>query len=66
MSAKRGPGRPKLPKGEAHAKAFTTKLSATELRAVKAAAERAGKPASEWAREGLLRLADNQRQDEQS
>jgi len=60
MRAKRGPGRPRVAKDKAHVKAFTTCLTPDELQKVKTAAKRAGKSASAWARDGLLRVADDE------
>lgn len=54
---KRGPGRPPLKNGTAKVGMFTLRLSAEERAAVIAAAERAGKPVTQWAREALLAAA---------
>ncbi len=50
-------GRPPLPEGEVR-KAFNLRLSADERERVEAAAEQAGKPASQWAREVIVAAAD--------
>jgi len=49
-------GRPALPRGQVKA-VFAIRLSAEERAALDAAAERAGKPVSQWAREALLASA---------
>lgn len=51
---KRGPGRPALAEGTARTIVFTLKVSEDERTAIEAAAERAGKPVTQWAREMLL------------
>lgn len=43
-----------MPKRERRAEIFSVCLSPAELRAVKEAAERAGRPASGWARDLIL------------
>ena len=57
MSAERGRGRPAKPSGTAHVDVFSLKLSADEKALIKAAAEHAGKPVTQWAREALLATA---------
>ncbi len=60
MSArKREPriGRPPLREGSAHTSVFSLKLSSEERSAIEAAADRAGKPVSQWAREAMLSVA---------
>ncbi len=51
---KRGPGRPAFEEGTARTIVFTLKLSDAERAMIRAAAERAGKPVTQWAREALL------------
>jgi predicted HicB family RNase H-like nuclease len=51
---KRGPGRPAFEEGTARTAVFTLKVSDQERAAFAAAAARAGKPVSQWAREALL------------
>ena len=51
---KRGPGRPAFEEGTARTAVFTLKVSDQERAAINAAAERAGKPVSQWARETLV------------
>lgn len=65
MSArKRGPGRPAFAEGTAKTGVFAIRLSDDERSAIVAAAERDGKPITQWAREiliqasGPLRVAD--------
>ena len=53
-AAKRGPGRPSFAEGTAKTGVFTIRLSDEERTAIVAAAERAGKPITQWAREALL------------
>jgi uncharacterized protein (DUF1778 family) len=55
----RGPGRPAFEEGTARTLVFSIKLSAEERAAIDAAAERAGKPVTQWARETLLSAAQN-------
>jgi hypothetical protein len=58
MSQKgRGPGRPKMKPREVRGVVFSTCLTKAERQAVKAAAARAGKTASTWARDVLLTAA---------
>jgi transposase-like protein len=47
-------GRPPKPEGTARTGVFAFKLSEEERAAIVAAAERAGKPVTQWARETLL------------
>jgi hypothetical protein len=47
-------GRPPLPKGTAKKSLLSVRLTREERRAIDQAADEAGKPASEWARELLL------------
>ena len=54
---KRGPGRPAFEEGTARTAVFTLKVSDQERAAFDAAAERAGKSLSQWAREALLTAA---------
>jgi predicted HicB family RNase H-like nuclease len=55
MSArKRGPGRPAFTEGTARTVVFTLKVSEEERESIEVAAERAGKPVTQWAREALL------------
>lgn len=56
---KRGPGRPSLAEGTAKVVVFSLKMSAEERAAIGAAAERAGKPVTQWAREALLAAASS-------
>ena len=53
----RGPGRPAMAEGTAHTSVFSLKHNAEERETIDAAAERAGKPLSRWAREILLAAA---------
>lgn len=53
----RGPGRPALPKGTAKVGMFAVRLSAEARAAIDAAAERAGVPVTQWARDALMRAA---------
>ena len=53
MKSKPKRGRPKLPKNQTRV-AFPIRLSPDERKAVEAAARRAGKKSSEWARNQLL------------
>ncbi len=55
--SKRGPGRPAFDEGTARTAVFTMKVSDLERAAFQAAAERAGKSVSQWAREALLTAA---------
>lgn len=55
--AKRGPGRPRLPRGQAKGTVLTVRLSAVERKAIEDAATAAGKPPSAWAREVVLAAA---------
>jgi hypothetical protein len=55
--AKRGPGRPAFKEGTARTGVFTLKLSDDERAAIEAAAGRAGKLVTQWAREALLASA---------
>lgn len=58
MSARRrGPGRPRKKPRDARGAVFSTCLTPAERDVVKAAAERAGKTASTWARDVLLAAA---------
>lgn len=56
MSAekKRGPGRPPMKKGTARTGILTLRLSDEERKQIEAAAERAGKPVTQWARDVLV------------
>lgn len=56
-AVKRGPGRPPKPDGTAKVGMFTLRLSEDERDEIEAAAARAGKPVSQWARETLLASA---------
>jgi predicted HicB family RNase H-like nuclease len=51
---KRGPGRPAFAEGTARTGVFTIRLSDEERAALEAAAEQAGKPVTQWAREVLI------------
>ena len=53
-AARRGPGRPAFAEGTARNGVFAIRLSDEERAAIEAAAERAGKRVTEWARESLL------------
>ena len=53
-AAKRGPGRPSFAEGTAKTGVFAIRLSSEERAVIAAAAERAGKPVTQWAREVLL------------
>lgn len=55
--AKKRMGRPPLPDGDARVPAFTVRLSEKERAEVYAAAEKAGKPVTQWARETLVKAA---------
>jgi hypothetical protein len=55
----RGPGRPAFAEGTARTGVFTLKVSADERAAIVDAAERAGKPVTQWARETLLLAASD-------
>jgi uncharacterized protein (DUF1778 family) len=57
MARKRGPGRPAFAKGTAKTGMFAIRLSDEERKAIEAAADRAGKPVTQWAREVLLAAA---------
>jgi hypothetical protein len=50
-------GRPALGDGLARVPAFTVRLSEGERAAVYAAAEKAGKPVTQWAREAIVAAA---------
>lgn len=54
MKGKRGPGRPAFAAGKARTGSFTVKVSDDERAKIEAAAAKAGKPATTWAREALL------------
>lgn len=54
---KRGPGRPPMPEGAAKGNMFAVRLTPAERAAIDAAAERAGKGVTQWAREVLLAAA---------
>ncbi len=54
---KRGPGRPRLPRGEAKGAVLSVRLTSAERAAVDRAAEAAGYAPSEWARAALIRAA---------
>jgi uncharacterized protein (DUF1778 family) len=47
-----------MPEGTARTEGFAMKLSADERAAIDAAAERAGKPVTQWAREALMAATD--------
>ena len=47
-------GRPKLPKGEAKAKAVRIRFTPGDLRAIETAAKASNKTASEWIRSKIL------------
>jgi hypothetical protein len=51
---KRGPGRPRLPKGEARGAVLSVRLTAAERATVEKAASAAGQSASDWARVAIL------------
>jgi uncharacterized protein (DUF1778 family) len=55
--AKRGPGRPAFKEGTARTGVFTLKVTEDERAAIDAAAERGGKPVTQWARRALLAAA---------
>jgi uncharacterized protein (DUF1778 family) len=50
-------GRPPLAEGKARDIVFTLRLAPDERDAIEAAAERAGKPVTQWARELLIGAA---------
>jgi hypothetical protein len=50
-------GRPPLAEGTARRAVFSMKLSEDERVEIDAAAKRAGKPVTQWAREAMLTLA---------
>jgi hypothetical protein len=54
---KRGPGRPAFAVGTAKTGVFAIRLSDEDRATIEAAAERAGKPVTGWARETLLAAA---------
>jgi hypothetical protein len=54
---KRGPGRPRLPKGEARDAVLPVRLRPSELGAIEKAADRADTPVGVWAREALRKAA---------
>jgi predicted HicB family RNase H-like nuclease len=54
VKARKGPGRPAVEAGKARTGSFTVKVSDEERAAIEAAAAKAGKPATTWAREVLL------------
>lgn len=54
---KRGPGRPRLPKGEAKGRVLSVRLTATERAAVDAAAAGVSQSPSDWARRVLVSRA---------
>ncbi|MBI2516927.1 MAG: hypothetical protein HYV95_08425 [Opitutae bacterium] len=56
MSKKSKMGRPKLPKGEAKG-VFSLRLSSEEREAIDAAAKRAEKKPTEWARNAIITAA---------
>ena len=56
MTEKRGPGRPRLPKGEARA-VFALRLTPAERESIDAAAAQEGLRVTEWARRALLAAA---------
>lgn len=59
MSArKRGPGRPAFAEGTAKTGVFAIRLSDAERHVILAAADRAKKPITQWAREILLNAAN--------
>lgn len=59
MSAvRRGPGRPAFAGGTARTGSFTVKVSDDERAQIEAAAHRAGKRVTEWARDALLSAAN--------
>ncbi len=53
-TTKRGPGRPRLPKGKATGAVLSVRLTPAELADVKEAAKREGQTVSEWAREMVV------------
>jgi uncharacterized protein (DUF1778 family) len=58
MSAdKRGPGRPAFKEGTAKTGVFAIRLSDEERAAIETAADRAGKPVTQWARDILVHAA---------
>ena len=57
MTKRKKIGRPKLPKGEAK-KVFSLRFSKHEREKIKAAAKKADRPITKWAREALLAAAD--------
>lgn len=59
-AAKRAPGRPPKPEGTAKVGMFTLRLSEDERLAIEAAAERAGKSVSQWARDALVRASHDE------
>lgn len=56
-TSERGPGRPAFAEGTARTGVFTIRLSDDERAAIEAAAERAGKPVTQWARETMIEAA---------
>ena len=56
-SEKRRPGRPAFADGTARTGVFAVRLSDEERKAIQAAATRAGKPVTRWAREALVAAA---------
>jgi len=57
VRAGKGPGRPAFTEGTARTGVFAIRLSDDERAAIEAAAEREGKPVSQWARDVLLLVA---------
>jgi uncharacterized protein (DUF1778 family) len=55
---KRGPGRPRLPKGAAKGAVLSVRLTAAERAAVDRAARAAGRSPSDWSRDALVKAAD--------
>lgn len=55
MSKRRGPGRPKLPKGEARDAVLSVRLTKDEKRAMEREAADAGETLGDWCRSVLLR-----------
>jgi uncharacterized protein (DUF1778 family) len=54
MPAKRKPGRPKLPKGEAKAAPIQVRLNPTDRKALERAAKAKDQTVSEWIRSAIV------------
>ncbi len=57
MTKRKGPGRPRLPKGEAKGAVVALRFTKDERRELDVAAKIAGQTLSQWARSALLKTA---------